>query len=388
MAGNPYKTLNDIRAIITDDIPEGVALEYKGSKILANKDVKVLCKTVTALANSVGGQFVIGIESQGGKPVRLDGGVPGPSKLDWIHKIINASTFPAVESVEILELTEPTGSYYVINVPASVQAPHQSDDRRYYKRRGSHSEPMEHYEIEDVRNRPKRALAPLRVELFTEDQLAFLYLKNDHAADSLRNVKCRVQSNFGLERDGLRSLDERGLRELRAQAERYFVLDTVPTMLSKNPEAELSVSVSYEFHEVVINESVSFYLADLTNSAIVRSPTVKAIRSLGEKIDKVSGHLEKLRGDTEALAGIVDGTGLRLSQRTLRALKNSGQLFDPHEFGLDGYKIILEISNDQALALHRVFGVMNTAEGRRKRYGELSPDLRAKFEKYFKVEPD
>jgi Putative DNA-binding domain len=388
MIGNPYKTLDDIRAIITEDIPEGVGLEYKGSNILVAKDIKALCKTVTALANSIGGQFVTGIESQGAKPVRLDGGVAGPSRVDWIHKIINTSTFPAVESVEILELTESTGSYYVINVAASVQAPHQSNDRRYYKRRGSHSEPMEHYEIEDVRNRPKRPLAPLRVELFTQEILAFLYFKNEHRSDSLRNVKCRIESNFELERNGIQSLASRGLRELRAQTERFFLLDTVPMMLSKNPEAELRVSLTYEFQEAVTQDSVSFYLADLMDSAIIRSPVVNAIKDLGEKVEKTCNQLERLRRDTEALARIADGTGLRLSQRTLRALKNSAQLFDPREFDWDGYKIVLEISDEEAIALQRIFGVINMREDRRRRYGELAPELRAKFENCFRVELD
>ena len=93
MAANPYTSLDDIRAIVTDDIPEGVNLEYKRSAIITERDVNALCKTVTALANSAGGQFILGIESHAGKPVRLDGGVPGPSRRDWIHKVINASTF-------------------------------------------------------------------------------------------------------------------------------------------------------------------------------------------------------------------------------------------------------------------------------------------------------
>ncbi|HYM98204.1 MAG TPA: RNA-binding domain-containing protein [Aestuariivirgaceae bacterium] len=83
MPANSFKTLGDIAAIVTDDMPEGVTLEYKGSDILVLRDASARCKTVTALANSAGGQFVIGIESNAGKPVRLDGGVPGHSRLDW-----------------------------------------------------------------------------------------------------------------------------------------------------------------------------------------------------------------------------------------------------------------------------------------------------------------
>lgn len=225
MIVHTFKTLGDISAIVTDEIPESVTLEYKGSNVLADRDVNAICKTVTAFANSAGGQFVIGIESNRGKPIQLDGGAVGPSRLDWIHKIINANTYPPVESVKVIELHETTGSYYIISVLPSISAPHQSNDKRYYKRRGTHSEPMEHYEIEDVRNRPKQTLAPLRIELFMQDHLAFLYLKNDHASDSIKNIKCLVEANFKLRRDGIDSLNKRGIREFRARTECYFVLD-------------------------------------------------------------------------------------------------------------------------------------------------------------------
>src|SRR6202012_1466998 len=122
-------------------------------------------KTVSALANSVGGTFIIGIEMEELKPIRIDAGTPGPSKRDWIFQIIGNGTFPAVEAIDIHEFTTETGTIYAIDVPASRHAPHQSNDHKYYKRRGSHSDVMEHYEIEDIRNRPKGNLTPLRVDL-------------------------------------------------------------------------------------------------------------------------------------------------------------------------------------------------------------------------------
>jgi predicted HTH transcriptional regulator len=106
MTSNPFKTLHDLGAIVTDQIPESVTLEYKGSNVLAARDANALCKAVTAFANSAGGQFVVGVESKDGKPVLLDGGVGGSSRLDWVHKIINANTYPPVESVEVLEIRE------------------------------------------------------------------------------------------------------------------------------------------------------------------------------------------------------------------------------------------------------------------------------------------
>lgn len=162
MALSSYTTLDDVRAIVANQIPEGLNLEYKGSSVLINRDANALCKAVSAFANSAGGTFIIGIEMDNLAPA--DDGTPGPSKRDWIFQVINGGTFPAIESIEVREFPASTGTIYVVDVPPSAQAPHQSKDNKYYKRRGSRNEVMEHYEIEDVRNRPKRPLAPLRAE--------------------------------------------------------------------------------------------------------------------------------------------------------------------------------------------------------------------------------
>src|SRR5690606_1106940 len=100
------------------------------------------------------------------------------SKLDWLHRAISSGTFPAVETANVTEINIETGRYYVITVEVSPKAPHQSQDHRYYKRRGSHSDPMEHYEVEDIRNRPKSKALPLEIVLFPEGQLVSFKLRN------------------------------------------------------------------------------------------------------------------------------------------------------------------------------------------------------------------
>lgn len=156
-------------------------------------------------------------------------------------------------------------------------------------------------------------------------------------------------------------------------------------MLQANDEAELHVSVDYDFLGNRLRESASFYLADLMHSSIVRSQTVTALRRLGEKIDKITNQLEKLRRDAADLTNISDGTGLRLSQRTIAALRGTDQRFDPREFDWDGYKIILDISEDDAIDLLHVFGVISSLEEKQKRYSELRPELRERFERFFKL---
>src|SRR5688572_2729483 len=114
MANALYRTIDDLRSVVTHNISENVVLEYKRSIVLNDRDA--LCKSITAFANSVGGHFLLGIESQNGKPIGLDGGFTGPSKLDWIYKIINSNTFPPVETVQVFELPDTGGCYYMIEI--------------------------------------------------------------------------------------------------------------------------------------------------------------------------------------------------------------------------------------------------------------------------------
>jgi hypothetical protein len=383
MVKKSYLTLDEVHAIVTEKIPEGVNLEYKSSSILIDRDANAVCKAVSAFANSVGGIFVIGIETKNQKPVRLDDGTPGPSKCDWIHQIINGGTFPAVESVDIREFPTGTGSIYVIDVPTSPQAPHQSNDRKYYKRRGSHSEVMEHYEIEDVRNRPRRPLIPLRAELHTQSILAYLRLTNVHDTDSISDLQCSIHANFDLGRGGLKLLRERGLRELLPKSELYFLIGSIIEILQKT-EPEITFGFTYSFHEQRGHQSISLYLADLNQTAIMKEPIEMAIEKLGEKIDNVTRQLDRLQQTAQTLTGIADGSGLRLSQRTLRSLKNLPQLFDPREFDANGYSIVADISIDDAYMLHRIFWYFNAPQAK-DQYDQIAQDVRERFEQHFKV---
>ncbi|MEO1016414.1 MAG: ATP-binding protein [Pseudomonadota bacterium] len=386
MTSKSYKTIDDIKSIVSNKIPEGVTLEYKTSDILAKGKSDTICKTVSAFANSAGGQFVIGIESKDDEPVGLDGGFSGDSKRDWFYQIIDAHTFPAVESVDILEIKEASSFYYVITVPPSPQAPHQSGDNKYYKRHGSHSLPMEHYEVEDVRNRPREKLAPLRIDLMARNGIGFLRLRNDHASASAANIKCVVSSNVEFERDGIESLASRGLRDLRAQLERFFILDGIGLMLEKDAEAEIHVETSYEFLGTQLNDSITFYLGDFSDSAVVNTISEDALGHINEGIKDVSKELQNLVRSMESLGRITDGTGLRLSHRTLMALKDQDQLLDPFEFDWEGYKIILDLSTSDAIDLNHIFGTISPPKKKREDYENLSSELRKKFETRFKVD--
>lgn len=385
MTASTFETLEDLQSIVVGKICESVSLEYKNSRTLIQSDIASICKGVTALANSAGGYFLIGIESKKQIPIGLDGGVPGSSRRDWLFQIINTHTHPPVEDLEIKEISDAEGTYYALRVERSSAAPHQSDDHKYYKRRGSHSEPMEHYEIEDVRNRPKKALAPLRVEIFAERQLAHLHFKNDHEIESLKSITCRITANFNLERDGISTLRSRGIRQLRPQMELFFLLDSFYTILSEAPEAEVTVEATYQFRGTAMHHTASFCLSDFSNSSIVQPLIVEKLENINKTIGCISSEIKNLGSDIKKLSRISDATGLRLSQRTLARLQKSSVLFDPMEFDWDGYKVILGISCDEALELYGIFHAMNHPELRRENFERLPVELKDKFKAHFDV---
>lgn len=386
MALRSYRTLDDINAIVNDQIPEGLNLEYKGSSILGGKDSSaIICKGISAFANSIGGTFIIGIESHDFIPVRIDEGTPGKSKRDWIYNVINDGTFPPIENVEVHEFQTMTGTVYSIEVPASTQAPHQSKDRKYYKRRGTHSDVMEHYEVEDVRNRPKRQALPLRAELYIERGVfAHLSLRNDHEIDPVTSLRCQIDANFPLDRSRTKMLTDRGVRALWPGSNLHFLLGSMFEIL-QNPEPVLTLRFNYEFHEKSLSQSIALYFADLEESSIIESPIERRLETLGTTFDKVITQLERLNRNAETLTRMVDGTGLRISQRTLRALKDFPQLFDPREFDPAGYSIVADISIAEAHSLDNIFNSLNVSSAE-QRYKKISPSVREKFEKHFKVD--
>jgi hypothetical protein len=147
---------------------------------------------------------------------------------------------------------------------------------------------MEHYEIEDVRNRPKRALIPLRAELYTQNILAYLRLTNAHETGAISDLRCQIEASFPLERDSLTMLSDRGLRALLPRSDLYFLLGSMIDIL-QNSELAITFKFSYSFHETAMGQSVTFHLADLNRTAIMKSPVERVLENLGEKLDKMTG---------------------------------------------------------------------------------------------------
>lgn len=382
------KTFDELRALVENQIQENVTLEYKSSQLIQNNDTATLCKVTTAFANSIGGTLIIGVKETK-KVIELDGGFQGSSKTDWIYQIVGRNTFPPIENFEVIELHSEGGRYYIINVSASLRAPHQSENNHYYKRSGSECRPMEPYEVEDVRNRQKFVAPPLRIGLLIDDHQAFLEVINNSDDESLDDIVFDYKENFTCGSRSLERLKQRGLRKMSPKGRHVYRIDTFASIFENNQEAILNVSAKYKWKEQVLEYSNEFYFEDFLYTSIAKQPVAEAIEKIERKLDQINGTLKKMTDMASAWqAAAVDDTGVRLSQRTVNSLTAQVQKFHPTEFGWQGYQIILDIATEDAIALHRIFNFMSGPTDSKGEYESLPIDLRRKFERVFKVDFD
>src|SRR5579863_7950182 len=93
-------TKSDLQRLIDDAIQESLTLDYKASPALARDRKYELCKDVSALANSAGGQIIYGIEEKDQKPFKIDDGVEGITR-EWVEQVIDSNVHPRILGLTI-----------------------------------------------------------------------------------------------------------------------------------------------------------------------------------------------------------------------------------------------------------------------------------------------
>lgn len=154
-----FKDRADFQRMVDSQIEETLTLEYKASPAISRESQKVaeLCKDVSAMANSAGGQIVYGIEEdrKTHKPSKVDEGVTDEKVTrEWLQQILTSNIHPRLQGLSVQRvLLSENGYGYVISVEPTVIGPHQSLDKKYYRRFELESKPMEDYEVRDIMRR-------------------------------------------------------------------------------------------------------------------------------------------------------------------------------------------------------------------------------------------
>jgi hypothetical protein len=151
---------DDIQALIREQRPEDLSLEYKRSDALARTDGKKseITKDVSAMANSAGGVIIYGIDEQKQSKgsIQLDGGIdPDDISREWLEQVIDSGIHRKIGGFKInpVSISAKGRFVYVVWVPQSNWAPHMAMDHRYHKRLGTTTAMMEEYEVRDVARR-------------------------------------------------------------------------------------------------------------------------------------------------------------------------------------------------------------------------------------------
>jgi hypothetical protein len=156
---------------------ENDSFERKGSRLLdlrlpgvqENDVLNELAKQLSAFSNAGGGQIIYGVANNG----TVDGGgvalsVKGKqSTKEWLEdvipkltefEIVGFNVYPIPPKPDMSSI-DPGKALFVVDVPDSDRAPHQSKrDLKYYVRLAGKSAPASHRLIEDIRNRQKHPL--------------------------------------------------------------------------------------------------------------------------------------------------------------------------------------------------------------------------------------
>lgn len=165
--------------------------EFKGSPWMfvhgepSSTFVYALSKQVSAFVNGAGGRLFLGLDDEG----QADGGVPvdlkGGGTRAWLEDIVPTCVSPPLRRCNVFEIRSdtvddsriaPQHAVYVIELPASEDAPHQAKDHRYYLRIAGKSRPMGHVHVQDVLRRTRHPevtlsrLGPYGALEITEDE--------------------------------------------------------------------------------------------------------------------------------------------------------------------------------------------------------------------------
>lgn len=285
------KTIEDIEKLIKHEIPESLHLDYKSSPALSKKKKDEICKGVSSFANADGGILIYGVKEINNIPSEIDEGIDN-RKIDreWIDQIISFNIIPPIEGLEIIQIQlNKNNSLYALKIPKSFRDPHQAPDKKYYKRYNFRSSPMDHYEIEDLRNR-KFQLPPLvNVDIEPEGSIFKLIVENI-GKQVARQVKFSFSDGFKWPRGPLPTALEKGIKYFPPGRKFSYLYASSGGAFKKGSQVEkvFEVCVSYLHpqNRKRINENFHFDLNDYLGASIKKDSLKEIVKSL-EKLSAI-----------------------------------------------------------------------------------------------------
>jgi predicted HTH transcriptional regulator len=148
----------DIQSLIDNQIEESIHLDFKAGAALSKQPSKKkeLSKDIASFANSDGGIIIYGLSEQNHVASSFSFVEGNEFNKEWLEQLINTTINRRIDGIEIFPIREDNDfarTVYIVKIPKSFDAPHQSKDKRFYKRFNFESVMMEEYEIRQLYGR-------------------------------------------------------------------------------------------------------------------------------------------------------------------------------------------------------------------------------------------
>ena len=396
------KTLADLQGLITNRVQEDLHLDYKESSALADKKRGEIAKDVSAFANSDGGALVYGIVEEEHLPVRIDEGVSDREfNREWLENVITSNISPRIDGIQICPIEIAAGrSGYVVATPKSYRGPHQErSSKRYYKRFNFKSEPMEDYEINDVRNRRDVVLPLINIDLEIYHGVIVHVVISNIGEVPAENVSFKLTPDVPeLTKKLTPNIITEGCSVFPPGKVYKFFFGSAIEALHKDALHAFDVEVSYYNRRIgqIVTDTYQLDVMDYIHTAIIETDLREQGQKLTEAIGALTKQVGEVKGVMENLSAIAGPTGLTLSRGTikdLQQLRDGGdrlQKIDAFSCRPEAFREVLGVSMQTAHLLNYFFRFRHTYLGDLDSVTGMTPELVAKLKDRFIIddEPD
>jgi len=165
-------TLSDLKNYFSSPQEESSVVEFKSGEV----EINDIFKEIAAFLNTEGGLLIIGSpretkQTVGKNIIKICEGELTFSNFknkDWLYQKIASNIVPAPTDLKIEEFLTEKGNVFIIDIPQSLNPPHQcSSDGKYYLRLERDAKPAPHGIVQALFN--KRRVPSLNADIVIKD---------------------------------------------------------------------------------------------------------------------------------------------------------------------------------------------------------------------------
>lgn len=399
----PYfvpQTLEHILEMRDRGDSESATLEFKSCRLFDQKNDKIfetLSKEITALANSIGGVLIIGVEEDTDR--RISKIVPvadGKKHEAWIEDGLLSRITPSLH-LAITRIEADGGHLLVIDVPLSLNAPHQSADKRYYARRLFRVDPLLAFEVDDIRRRVAAIASGASLSVLFQGAAISFAITNE-GIGAVFNVWIEID---GIENSAIAKFWTPGLgrpytepfRIIHPGENRNF-LGAGFDFFQDHLEDRMDVTLHYaDADENQHRKTYTYYLKDFHSTIRLSSPQEKLLEQGTKNLEKLERTLSELARDIhEIRERAFHPSGFNLSRTTLAVLSGEENVKWPGEaLSFQALAEVLDVDFETAAKIQQeIFGAAHYLGGRNTPVDEIDlPDqVKNKIRQYLKLPPE